>query len=67
MVILRQAFGKNWARLIQKIYNVNLPITKANIDNETCIGYQDSYWFDLIDASIYRAATEADAQFAIFA
>ena len=39
---------------------------KINVDNKACFRYLDSYWFGLIDASIYYAAAEADTQFAIF-
>jgi hypothetical protein len=52
--------GSNWPK-------ISPPLQKINIANKACIGYLDSYWFDLIDASISWTATEADTQFAIFA
>jgi len=33
-----------------------LPRQKFNVDNKACFRYLDSYWFGLIDASIYCAA-----------
>ena len=33
-----------------------LPRQKFNVDNKACFRYLDSYWFGLIDASIYYAA-----------
>jgi hypothetical protein len=44
----------------------SIPRQKINVDNKARFGYQDSYWFRLIDAPICWAAAEAGTQLTIF-
>ena len=70
-IILKPTFKKiqpraNPPEANPKLPKCLLPRQKFNVDNKARIRYLDSYWFGLIDASIYYAAAEADTQFAIF-
>ena len=61
-------FRKNWARLIQKIYNIKIfkPSVKNQIDNKARFGYQHGYSGRLIGVSICWATSETGTQFTIF-